>query len=99
MHTSPGLDEVYAWMVVLGGAAVHGALLALYQKVWCSGNLPQPWNKAIISYFHKKGSKTAVSNYRPISMISVLAKTFTKTMSRVGRLQDITADHLVKEQR
>ena len=33
MHKSPSLDEVYSWMVVLaiGGAAVHGALLALYQ--------------------------------------------------------------------
>ena len=33
IHKAPGLDEVYAWMVVLGGDAVHGALLALYQKV------------------------------------------------------------------
>ena len=37
-----------------------------------------------------------MSNYRPISLISVLAKTFTRTW--VGRLQDIVADHLVKEQ-
>ena len=50
----------------------------------------------MISYLHKKGSKTEVSTYRPISLISVLAKTFTKTW--VGMLQDIVADHLVKEQ-
>ena len=62
MHKSPGLDEVYAWMVVLGGTAVHDALLALYQNVWCSGKLPEPWNEARISYLHKKGSKTEVSN-------------------------------------
>ena len=96
MHKSPGLDGVYAWMVVLGGQAVHDALLALYQKVWCSGKLPESWNEARISYLHKKGSKTEVSNYRPISLISVLAKTFTRTW--VGRLQEIAADHLVKEQ-
>ena len=45
---------------------------------------------------HKKGSKAEVSNYRPISLISVLDKTFTQTW--VGRLQDIAAGHLVKEQ-
>ena len=54
----------------------------------------RPWNEARISYLHKKGSKTEVSNYRPVSLISVLAKTFTKAW--VGRLQDIAADHLVK---
>ena len=83
MHKPPGSDEVYAWMVVLGGTAVQDVLLALYQKVWCSGKLPAPWNEARISYLHKEGSKTEVSNYRPISLISVLAKTFTKTW--VGR--------------
>ena len=53
-------------MVVLGGDAVRDALLALYQKVWCSGELPEPLNDARISYVHKicdkKGSKTEVSN-------------------------------------
>ena len=93
-----GWMGVCALVVVLGGGAVHGALLALHKKVWCSGKLPQPWNEARISYLHKKGSKTEVSNYRPISLISVLAKILTKTW--VGRLQDIAAlaDHLVKEQ-
>ena len=58
-----------------GGEAVHKALLvslgALYQKVLCSGNLPEAWHAARIPYLHKKGSKTGVSNYRPISLISV----------------------------
>jgi hypothetical protein len=85
LHKSPGIDEVYGWMVVLGGDAVHEALEALYGKVWTSGVLSDSWNEARVSYLHKKGSKTEVSNYRPISLISVLAKTFTK--SWVGRLQ------------
>ena len=75
LHKSPGLDEVYGWMVVLGGDAVHEAVEALYGKVWTSGVLPDSWNEARISYLHKKGGKTEVSNYRPISLISVLAKT------------------------
>ena len=96
-HKSPGLDEVYGWMIVLGGDAVHEALVALYGKVWTSGGIPDSWNEARVSYLHKKGSKTEVSNYRPISLILVLAKTFTK--SWVGRLQDnMVSNHMVKEQ-
>ena len=72
------------------------ALVTLYQKVWCSGNLPESWYAARISYLHKKGRKTEVANYRPISLVSVLAKTVTK--SWVGRPHGVAADHLVKEQ-
>ena len=79
MHKSPGLDGVYAWMVVCVGQAVKGALVALYQKVWSSGRLPKAWHEACISYLHKKGSKTEASNYTHISLISVIAKTFTRS--------------------
>ena len=93
---SLGLDGVHAWMVVCGGQAAKGALVALYQNVWSSGKLPKAFHEARISYLHKKGRKTEVSNYRPISLISVMAKTFTR--SWVGRLQTMAADHLVTEQ-
>ena len=75
---------------------MKGAVVALYQKVWSSGKLPKAWHEARIAYLHKKGSKTEVSNYRSISLISVMAKTFTR--SWVGRLQTMAADHLVTEQ-
>ena len=79
LHKSPGLDGVHAWMVVCGGQAAKGALVALYQKVWSSGRFPKAWHEARISYLHKKGSKPEVSNYRPIPLISVTAKTFTRS--------------------
>ena len=34
LHKPPGIAEVYGWIVVLGGDAVHEALEALYGKVW-----------------------------------------------------------------
>ena len=40
LHKSPGIDEVYGWMVVFGGDAVHEALEAMCGKVWTSGVLP-----------------------------------------------------------
>ena len=75
---------------------MKGALVTLYQNMWSSGQLPKAWHEDRIAYLHKKGSTTEVSNYMPISLISVMAKTFTR--SRVGRLQMMAADHLVTEQ-
>ena len=60
---SPGLDEVYEWIVGIGGEAVRVALVALYGKVWTSAVLPDSWNEARVSYLHKKGSKTEVFDY------------------------------------
>ena len=64
--------------------------------MWDTGDVPAGWGEARVTYLHKKGSKTEVSNYRPISLLSVIAKAFTK--SWVGRLQKVAAPHLVKEQ-
>ena len=58
-------------MVALGGDAVHEALEAMYGKVWTSGVLPDSWNEARVSYLHKKGSKTEVSNYRPTIILDI----------------------------
>lgn len=71
-------------------------LTALYGVVWNAGDLPASWDEALIKYIHKKHSKMEVSNYRPISLISVIAKTFTKTF--LPRLQKATSCSQVKEQ-
>ena len=97
MHKPPGIDGIHNWMLVLGGGGlVLAALQALYARVWNIGGVPEGWGEARVNYLHKKGSKTEVSNYRTISLLSVIATTFTK--SWVGRLQKVAGPHLVKEQ-
>ena len=73
MHKSPGIDGIHNWMhmLVLGGEPVHHALHALYGKIWTTGEIPPGWGEARISYLHKKGSKTEISNYRPISLLAI----------------------------
>ena len=96
LHRSPGLDGITNWMVVFGREDVLTVLTALYERLWNSGELPASWDEARIKYLHKKHSKLEVSNYRPISLISVLAKTFT--CSWLPRLQAATVSSQVAEQ-
>ena len=76
---SAGPDGVTNWMMVWGGQCAAKALHGLYSRAWEEGELPSQWDSSTIKYLHKIGSPTEVSNYRPISLISGIAKTFTRT--------------------
>ena len=81
LYKSPGPDGVMNWMLVWGGDAVVKALLALYTAVWESGVIPPQWAEAHVTYLYKgAGKKSEISNYRPISLTSVIAKVFTKIL-------------------
>ena len=41
-----------------------------------NSGLPKDWKSANLVFVHKKESKADVENYRPISLTSVVAKTF-----------------------
>lgn len=41
---------------------------------------PSVWKKALIIPIHKKGSKSNITNYRPISILSTIAKVFEKVI-------------------
>ena len=43
-----------------------------------SSIVPDIWKKANVSLIHKKDDKSSVENYRPISLISSVGKTFEK---------------------
>ena len=74
---SPGPDGVPYWMISRGGGALHAFLLDLYNLMWTCELIPTEWGHCHIRYLHKKKSKLDLSNYRPISLISCLAKAFT----------------------
>ena len=40
--------------------------------------IPTEWNKSDIILLHKKGEKSKIGNYRPISLSPTAAKTFSK---------------------
>ena len=49
-------------------------LALLYQLSLDSGQVPSQWKKSVISPIFKKGAKNIATNYRPVSLTSLLCK-------------------------
>ena len=85
-------------MLAWGGPSTATMLTQLFTACWKLGNMPAQWDKALIRYIHKGGnqSKLEISNYRPISLLSTVAKLFTIVW--LPRLMAPLSDELVQEQ-
>ena len=49
-------------------------MLIIYDKSLKEGILPNSWKEATVVAIRKKGSKRAASNYRPVSLTSVVCR-------------------------
>ena len=54
------------------------------------GHVPHAWKEGNITAIYKKGSKTDVGNYRPVSLTSVLGKVMEYF------IRDHLVDHMTK---
>ena len=55
-NKAPGVDEITAEMLKLGGEPVVHWLTRLSCRVWHSENVPDDWLKQIVVPLHKKGA-------------------------------------------
>ena len=53
-------------------------LAILFKKIYEQKSIPEQWKVAKVIPIHKKGSKTMIENYRPISNLCSLSKVFEK---------------------
>ena len=74
LTTSLGPDRLHGSMLRYGGSALASVLTVLVNAVYRTGHVPVQWRNANICSLFKKGSRTEPSNYRPISVTSVLAR-------------------------
>ena len=67
-----------------GAEEISHSLSRIFQLSLCSGTLPQDWiySYAHIVPVHKKNDKSNPSNYRPISLTSIVVKTLEKLVHR-----------------
>ena len=62
-------------------AAIAKPLTDLMNRSLAEGSIPMDWKHAIVTPVFKSGTKTDLSNYRPISVLPVFCKIFERATS------------------
>ena len=65
-------------MVKLCGNHLSVPLKIIFDSILVTGIFPDQWKEANVTPVHKKNDKQIISNYRPISLLPVLAKVFER---------------------
>jgi len=77
-NKSPGTDELTSDVIKEGGPETIKQLVILYNNIFKEKKIPTSWKEAKIILLHKKGDKTDIKNYRPISLLSHMYKILTR---------------------
>ena len=71
---SSGVDRVATHPLKMCAETLAGPLTLIFKKSIESSTLPTEWKEANVSPIFKRGSRTSVGNYRPVSLTSVPCK-------------------------
>lgn len=74
VHKAPGDDLIPTTLLKSAAAEISPTLCRLFNISFSRGELPLDWRSATVSPIHKKGSKNLTTNYRPISLLSIVSK-------------------------
>jgi hypothetical protein len=93
---SPGPDNIHPRVLKECARELAEPLTILFQTSMKEGKIPQEWKEANITPVYKKGSRSAVDNYRPISLTSVCCKVMERLV-RKEVLQHMTSNGFLSD--
>ena len=79
--TATGPDDIPALVLKNCAASLAAPLAALFHRSFRAGVVPLSWKRANVTAIHKKGSKCDAKNYRPISLMPIVAKIMEKIIN------------------
>ena len=74
LHKAAGPYDIPLMLLIEAADEIAPAITLLFQASLNQWNTPTTWRKALVVQIFRKGSKSDASNYRPISLTSVLCK-------------------------
>lgn len=80
--TSPGIEGLPAELLKRCSGSLSVPLSMIMQKSFDSMALPRSWKDASVTPIFKKGDKLDCSNYRPVSIVPIVAKIAEKIVLR-----------------
>ena len=78
VNKSAGPDGIHGKVLKNCREGIVYPLAIIFKISYNMGQIPAEWKLANVVPVHKKGPKTAVENYRPISLTSLVMKVFEK---------------------
>ena len=80
-ETAPGPDSITVDLIRDAGESIPIRLARLFNECLKKSRTPEEWNKAILILLYKKGDPRDMNNQRPISLLNVTYKIFTKVIT------------------
>ena len=77
-----GPDGIHGKILKHCAVGLADPLSMLFKLSYNSGSLPKDWRVANVVPVHKKGNKDNIENYRPISLTSLVMKTFERILKK-----------------
>jgi hypothetical protein len=82
-QSAPGCDSILPILLKHSGSAAFKALSTVFSYSWRHAVLPQQWTEANVMALYKgKGARSEPSSFRPISMTSIIIRTFEHLIHR-----------------
>ena len=97
-NTACGPDEIYAKMLRELADELALPLQILFHRSFNFSEIPEDWKCANVVPIYKGGGKTKPSNYRPISLTSLVCKLFEKMLKSVIQIHLESNDVLQSSQ-
>ena len=86
-----GIDGISPEIIKFAPSIFTDILYDLFQKCFLLGTFPDQWKVGLIHPVYKKGDKNNPASYRPITLLCIMSKLFTRILS--NRLNSWLEEH------